>query len=42
MTMRRRLTGMTVGLAVGAAMLYRYDREQKKVAGALKLASEGH
>jgi len=33
---------VTVGLAVGAAMLYRYDREKKKVAGALELAAGGH
>jgi putative membrane protein len=33
---------VTVGLAVGAALLYRYDREKKRVAGSLELAAEGH
>jgi len=31
-----------VGRDVFAAMLYRYDREKKKVAGALELAAGGH
>jgi len=31
---------MTIGLAVGAALLYRYSRE-KKVAGALEIPAGG-